>query len=56
MNILTMSNKDISSHYMKNAKAIIHNGSCYDFVKTIPENTVKLIIISPLLLIIGIAP
>lgn len=42
-----MSNKGISSHYTKNAKAIVHNGSCYDFVKTIPKNTAKLIITSP---------
>ena len=42
-----MSNEDISSLYTTNAKATIYNGSCYDFVKTIPDDTIKLVITSP---------
>ncbi|GBR73349.1 modification methylase [Candidatus Termititenax aidoneus] len=33
--------------YSINARAIIHNGSCYDFVKTVPDKSVKLVITSP---------
>ena len=42
-----MNNEDISSFYTPHAKTIIHYGSCYDFVKTIPSNTIKLILTSP---------
>jgi adenine-specific DNA-methyltransferase len=37
----------ISSKYSDSSKAIISNDSCYDFVKTIPDKSVKLIITSP---------
>ena len=37
----------ITSHYSPVAEAIIHNGSCYDFVKTIPDNSVTLVVTSP---------
>jgi len=33
--------------YSSEADAIINNGSCYDFVKTVPDGSVKLIITSP---------
>jgi adenine-specific DNA-methyltransferase len=37
----------ISEKYSAKANAIINNGSCYDFVKTIPDKSVTLIITSP---------
>jgi DNA modification methylase len=37
----------ISEKYSEKAEAIINNGSCYDFVKTIPDRSVKLIVTSP---------
>jgi adenine-specific DNA-methyltransferase len=37
----------ISDKYSEKATAIINCGSCYDFIKTIPDQTVKLIITSP---------
>jgi len=33
--------------YSKHAEAIIHLGSCYDFVKTVPDKTVRLVVTSP---------
>jgi|GEM_PF-2045016 len=48
MDILTdISTGNISSFYTTNAKSIIHNGSCYDFIKTIPDDVVKLVVTSP---------
>jgi len=47
MNLPTMDNEEISPFYTPHAKTIIHYGSCYDFVKTIPNNTVKLVLTSP---------
>jgi adenine-specific DNA-methyltransferase len=38
---------EICEKYSKKAEAIINNGSCYDFVKTIPDRSVKLIVTSP---------
>jgi len=37
----------ISSIYNNNSKAIIYNGSCYDFINTIPSESVKLVVTSP---------
>jgi len=37
----------ISGKYAVKAEAIINNGSCYDFVKTVPDKSVTLIITSP---------
>jgi adenine-specific DNA-methyltransferase len=37
----------ILDKYTEKAYAIINNGSCYDFAKTIPDQTVKLIVTSP---------
>jgi DNA modification methylase len=37
----------IASKYSDIAAAVINNGSCYDFVKTIPDNSVNLIVTSP---------
>jgi adenine-specific DNA-methyltransferase len=37
----------IVDSYSEKAEAIINNGSCYDFVKTIPDKSVKLIVTSP---------
>jgi adenine-specific DNA-methyltransferase len=37
----------IQGKYSSNADAIINNGSCYDFVKTIPDKSVSLVITSP---------
>ncbi|MDR1932933.1 MAG: site-specific DNA-methyltransferase [Spirochaetales bacterium] len=37
----------ILDKYSEKADAIINNGSCYDFVKTIPDQSAKLIITSP---------
>jgi len=33
--------------YSSKADAIINNGSCYDFVKTVPDRSVTLVITSP---------
>jgi adenine-specific DNA-methyltransferase len=38
---------NIAHRYSDKAEAIINNGSCYDFVKTIPDQSVALIITSP---------
>ncbi|MDO9576378.1 MAG: site-specific DNA-methyltransferase [Candidatus Cloacimonadales bacterium] len=38
---------DISNNYNDVSKAIIYNGSCYNFIKTVPSETVKLVITSP---------
>jgi len=37
----------ISDKYSAKADAIINNGSCYDFVKTIPDKSVTLVVTSP---------
>jgi adenine-specific DNA-methyltransferase len=37
----------ITNGYSTKARTIIFHGSCYDFVKTIPSNSVKLIVTSP---------
>ncbi|MCL2138287.1 MAG: site-specific DNA-methyltransferase [Treponema sp.] len=37
----------ILNKYSPNADAIINNGSCYDFIKTIPDKSVMLVITSP---------
>ena len=37
----------LDKKYSEKAEAIINNGSCYDFVKTIPDKSVTLIITSP---------
>lgn len=37
----------IAHSYDETSKAILYNGSCYEFVKTIPSETVKLIVTSP---------
>jgi adenine-specific DNA-methyltransferase len=37
----------VVSRYSDSAAAIINNGSCYDFVKTIPDKSVKLVVTSP---------
>jgi adenine-specific DNA-methyltransferase len=39
--------KKIVNQYSETADAIIYNGSCYDFVKTVPAETVKLVVTSP---------
>jgi adenine-specific DNA-methyltransferase len=33
--------------YSDSAEAIINNGSCYDFVKTVPDRSVRLVVTSP---------
>ena len=38
---------DISNTYNDVSKAIIYNGSCFDFIKTVPSETVKLVVTSP---------
>ncbi len=38
---------DISSIYNNVSKAIIYDGSCYDFINTIPSESVKLVVTSP---------
>ncbi|GHV03183.1 methyltransferase [Campylobacterota bacterium] len=40
-------NNGIYDYYRADASAIVHNGSCYDFVKTIPDHSVKLVVTSP---------
>jgi adenine-specific DNA-methyltransferase len=37
----------IVEKYSEKAEAIIHRGSCYDFVKTVPDKTVRLVVTSP---------
>ena len=37
----------ISSHFPSNNNAILFEGSCTDFIKEIPDQTVKLVITSP---------
>ncbi|MBN2535224.1 MAG: site-specific DNA-methyltransferase [Spirochaetales bacterium] len=37
----------ITETYTKDSDAIIYNGSCYDFVKTVPSGSVKLVVTSP---------
>lgn len=37
----------ITNTYEESSDAIIYNGSCYDFVKTIPSESVKLVVTSP---------
>ena len=37
----------IVSNYNNDGNTTIYNGSCYDFVKTIPNNSIKLIVTSP---------
>jgi adenine-specific DNA-methyltransferase len=37
----------IVNKYSEKADAIIHHGSCYEFVRTIPDKSVKLIVTSP---------
>ncbi|MDR2042030.1 MAG: site-specific DNA-methyltransferase [Tannerella sp.] len=37
----------IASAYSDRKSAIINNGSCYDFVKTVPDQSVKLVVTSP---------
>jgi adenine-specific DNA-methyltransferase len=37
----------IQQKYSVHADAIINNGSCYDFVKTVPDKSVSLVITSP---------
>ncbi|MDN5360934.1 MAG: adenine-specific DNA-methyltransferase [Thermotogaceae bacterium] len=37
----------ITNEYEKDSDAIIHYGSCYDFVKKIPSKSVKLVVTSP---------
>jgi adenine-specific DNA-methyltransferase len=37
----------VINKYSDSAEAIISNGSCYDFVKTIPDQSVKLVVTSP---------
>jgi adenine-specific DNA-methyltransferase len=41
-----MSNK-IYTKYSEDAKAIVFEGSCFDFLKQIPDNTIKLVVTSP---------
>lgn len=38
---------EIANAYTSNANAIIYNGSCFDFIKSIPSETVKLVVTSP---------
>lgn len=38
---------EISNKYNTSSKAIIFNGSCYDFTKNIPNEVVKLVVTSP---------
>ncbi len=38
---------EISNKYDETAKSIIYKGSCYDFVKTVPDEMVKLVVTSP---------
>jgi adenine-specific DNA-methyltransferase len=37
----------LTNKYTEDAKSIIYNGSCYEFVKTIPNESIKLIVTSP---------
>jgi adenine-specific DNA-methyltransferase len=38
---------NVVNMYSDNASAIINNGSCYDFIKTVPDRSVRLIVTSP---------
>jgi adenine-specific DNA-methyltransferase len=38
---------NIVNVYSDKASAIINNGSCYDFIKTVPDKSVRLIVTSP---------
>jgi adenine-specific DNA-methyltransferase len=38
---------DIDGKYSAAAKAVVYHGSCHDFVKTMPDESVKLIVTSP---------
>ena len=46
MNLLTQAQK-IASTYTDSGIPVLYNGSCYEFIKTIPDSAVKLIITSP---------
>jgi len=37
----------IYNKFTEKAEVIINNGSCYDFVKTVPDKSVTLVITSP---------
>jgi adenine-specific DNA-methyltransferase len=37
----------VANEYSDSAEAIINNGSCYDFVETVPDRSVKLVVTSP---------
>jgi hypothetical protein len=37
----------IVTKYSDKAEVIINNGSCYDFVKTVPDKSIKLVVTSP---------
>ncbi|MDR1490283.1 MAG: site-specific DNA-methyltransferase [Desulfovibrio sp.] len=37
----------IADAYVNGAEAVIHHGSCYDFIKTLPSESVKLTVTSP---------
>jgi adenine-specific DNA-methyltransferase len=39
--------RKINEEYSPDADAVIYNGSCYDFVTTIPSESVKLVVTSP---------
>ncbi|MDR1588864.1 MAG: site-specific DNA-methyltransferase [Oscillospiraceae bacterium] len=38
---------NIANTYTDKANAIINNGSCYDFVETVPDKSVRLVVTSP---------
>ena len=40
-------NRVIASSYTDASVPVIYNGSCYDFIKTVPDKSMKLIITSP---------
>ncbi|MDR0558372.1 MAG: hypothetical protein LBG43_11020 [Treponema sp.] len=37
----------VANRYSDKAEAVINNGSCYDFVKTVPDKSVALVVTSP---------
>ena len=37
----------ISHHYNEESEAVVHRGNCHDFVRTIPDRSVKLVVTSP---------
>lgn len=37
----------ISTKFKLNEKVVMHHGSCIDFLKTIPDNSIKLVVTSP---------